>query len=64
MLVKIGPLQQETRRTAAEMKYMRKTAGRTWTDYKTNNEITKEPQFGQNTGIQKKLVATFKQNAP
>jgi hypothetical protein len=43
--VKIGPLQQETRRTAAEMKYMRKTAGCTWTDYKTNNEIEKEPQF-------------------
>jgi hypothetical protein len=43
--VKIGPLQQETRRTAAEMKYMRKTAGHTWTDYKTNNEIAKELQF-------------------
>jgi hypothetical protein len=44
--VKIGPLQQESRpTTAAEMKYMRKTAGHTWTDYKTNNEIAKEPQF-------------------
>jgi len=28
--------------TAAEMKYMRKTAGYTWTDYKTNTEIAKE----------------------
>ena len=28
--------------TAAEMKYMRKTAGYTWTDYKTNSQITKE----------------------
>ena len=28
--------------TAAEMKYMRKTAGYTWTDYKTNTEIATE----------------------
>jgi hypothetical protein len=28
--------------TAAEMKYMRGTAGYTWTDYKTNTHITKE----------------------
>ena len=28
--------------TAAEMKYMRRTAGRTWTDYKTNTQIAKE----------------------
>ena len=30
------------------MKYMRRTAGYTWTDYKTNKEIGKEivlPQF-------------------
>jgi len=27
--------------TAAEMKYMRKTAGYNWTDYKTNTEIAK-----------------------
>jgi hypothetical protein len=26
---------------AAEMKYMRRTAGYTWTDYKTNAQITK-----------------------
>jgi hypothetical protein len=28
--------------TAAEMKYMRITAGYIWTDYKTNTQITKE----------------------
>jgi len=28
--------------TAAEMKYMRRTAGYTCTDYKTNTQITKE----------------------
>jgi hypothetical protein len=30
------------RLTAAEMKYMRRTAGYTWTDYKTNTQIAKE----------------------
>jgi hypothetical protein len=28
--------------TAAEMKYMRKIVGYTWTDYKTNTEIAQE----------------------
>jgi len=28
--------------TAAEMKYMRRTAGYTWADYKTNTQIAKE----------------------
>jgi hypothetical protein len=28
--------------TAAGMKYMRRTAGYTWTDYKTNTQIAKE----------------------
>jgi hypothetical protein len=28
--------------TAAEMKYMRKTVGYTWTDYKPNTQIAKE----------------------
>jgi hypothetical protein len=28
--------------TAAEIKYMRKTAESTWTDYKTNTEFAKE----------------------
>jgi hypothetical protein len=27
---------------ATEIKYMRRTAGYTWTDYKTNTQITKE----------------------
>jgi hypothetical protein len=30
------------RKTAAEMKYTRKTAGCTWAEYKTVTEITKE----------------------
>jgi hypothetical protein len=40
--------------TAAEMKYMRRTAGYIWTDYKTNTQIVKELKntiFGQITGI-------------
>jgi hypothetical protein len=28
--------------TAADMKFMRKTAGYTWTDYKTNTKLVKE----------------------
>jgi len=28
--------------TAAELKYVRRTAGYTWTDYKTNTQIAKE----------------------
>jgi len=28
--------------TAAEMKYMRRTVGNIWTDYKTNGQIAKE----------------------
>jgi len=31
-----------SRITAAEMKYMRRTAGYFWTDYKTNAQIAKE----------------------
>ena len=33
---------QLVRITAAEMKYMRRTAGYTWRDYKTNSHIAKE----------------------
>ena len=34
---------RDTRRiTAAEMKYMRRTTGYTWTDYKANAQIAKE----------------------
>jgi len=35
-------LRHARRITAAEVKYMRKRAGCTWTDYKTNIEIAKE----------------------
>jgi len=53
--------------TAAEMKCMRRKAGYTWTDYKTNAQIAKElkipPIFGQITGIQEKLDTTCKYNA-
>jgi uncharacterized protein YigE (DUF2233 family) len=54
---------KDARITAAEMKYMRKTAGSTWTEYKAITEMTKEQHnliFGQNTGIHKKQVATYK----
>jgi hypothetical protein len=44
MVAKLGLLRikaRDTRRiTAAQMKYMRTTAGYTWTDYKTNTKIT------------------------
>jgi len=39
--------------TAAEMKYMRRTAGCTWTDYKTNAQIAKELKI---TSILDKLL--------
>jgi len=45
MVVKIGPLikAREKRRIAAiKMKYIRKTAAYTWTDYKTNTEFAKK----------------------
>jgi tRNA uridine 5-carbamoylmethylation protein Kti12 len=39
---------RNTRRiTAAEMKYMRRTAGYIWTDYKTNAQIAKELKITQ-----------------
>ena len=34
--------------TAAEMKYMRRRAGHTWTDYKTNVQIAKEFKITHN----------------
>jgi hypothetical protein len=47
------------------MKYIRKTAECTCRDNKTNKGIAKEVSvtysFGQYTGIQKKLFATYKQ---
>jgi len=48
------------------MKYMRRTAGYTRTDYKTNTQtarIKNHTNFRQITGIQKKLDTTSKQNA-
>jgi len=46
------------------MKYMRRTAAYTWTDYKTNAQIAKElknnTNFGQITGIKEKLDKTCK----
>jgi hypothetical protein len=38
------------------MKYMRRRAGYTWTDYKTNCKgVKNNSNFGQITGIQEKL---------
>jgi hypothetical protein len=46
------------------MKYMRRTAGCTWTNYKTNTQIAKElkitPVLEKITGIQEKLDTTCK----
>jgi len=44
--------------TAAEMKYMRRTAGYTWTDYKTNSQIAKELKI---TPVLEKLLE-YKRN--
>jgi len=47
--------------TAAELKYMRRTTGYTWTDYKTNCEgIRNNANFGKIIGIQQKLDTTCK----
>ena len=46
------------RLTAADMKYLRRTAGYTWTDYKTNTQITKEVKI---TPILDKLLE-YKRN--
>jgi calcineurin-like phosphoesterase len=49
------------------MIYMRRTAGYTWTDYKTNIQIAKgvknNTNSGQTTGIQEELDTTCNQNA-
>jgi hypothetical protein len=46
------------------MKYMRRTAGYTWTDYKTNIQIEKESKNNTNSGqitrIQEELDTTCK----
>jgi len=53
--------------SAAEMKYMRKTGGYTWAEYKTNNATAKELNtnsvFGQNAGLQNKMDTTRTKNA-
>ena len=50
--------------TAADMKYMRRRAGYTWTDYKTNTQIAKElkttPILKKITGIEEKMDTTCK----
>jgi hypothetical protein len=56
---------RDARITAAEMKYMRRTAGYSWTDHKTNTDckrIKYNSSFKQNTGLQEKLD-TCKSNA-
>jgi hypothetical protein len=49
------------------MKYMRKTAGYTGADYRTNTAIAKEwniiSVFGQNAGLQQKLSTARTENA-
>ena len=55
----------DTRRiTAAVMKYMRRKAGYTWTDYKTNatncKEVKYNTNFGQINGIKEKMDTTCK----
>jgi len=53
-----------SRITAAEMKFMRRTAGYIWTDYKTNAQIAKElkitPILDKLLAIQEKLDITCK----
>ena len=49
------------------MKYMRRTAGYIWTDYKTNEKLQRiknNTNFRQITGIHEKLDTTCKWNAP
>jgi Holliday junction resolvase RusA-like endonuclease len=42
MAAKLGLVRDARRTSAAEMKYMRRTAWYTWTDHKTNTQIAKE----------------------
>jgi hypothetical protein len=44
--------------TAAEMKYMRRTAGYIWTDYKTNAQIAKKLKITP----KKKKLREYKRN--
>jgi hypothetical protein len=50
----------------AEIKCIRRTAGYTWTDHKTNTDITNKlniTPFGLNTGLQEKMDKICKLNA-
>jgi len=59
MLLTFDRTIEDARRiTATEMKYKRRTAGYTWTDYKTNTQITKELKL---TAILDKLLE-YKRN--
>ena len=53
--------------TAAELKYMRKTAGHTWTDCKTNTEAAEELNITQDLDkiqdCREKIDTAYKQNA-
>ena len=42
IMMMINKARDARRITAAEVKYMRRIAGYTWTNYKTNGQITKE----------------------
>ena len=58
---------RDARIPETHMKYIRKTMEYTWKFHKTNTEMAKEVNItpvGQNTGVQKKLVALHKQNVP
>ena len=50
--------------TATEIKYMRRRAGYTWTDYKTNTQITKElkitPILDKLLEYKRKRIGSFK----
>ena len=66
-MIRIYPVKARDKRriTMAVMKYiyMRKIAGYTWKEHKTDCKgTTYNPSFGQNTGLQKKMIETYKQN--
>jgi hypothetical protein len=52
--------------TTAKVNYTRKSAGYTWSDYKTNTDcegVKHNPSLGKNTDPQKKLDTTYKEKA-
>jgi hypothetical protein len=63
--VQIGALKRDaTRITAAEVKYIRRTTGCTWTDHETNTEIEKElnitPVLGKLQDYKRKWIQHVK----